>query len=44
MKLYLCEKPSQARDLARNLRIGGKGNGFIGDNSIAVIIYEFIQP
>ncbi len=36
MKLYLCEKPSQARDLARNLRISGKGNGFIGDNSIAV--------
>ncbi len=36
MKLYLCEKPSQARDLARNLRISAKGNGFIGDNSIAV--------
>jgi DNA topoisomerase-3 len=36
MKLYICEKPSQARDLARNLGVSGKGDGFIGDNYIAV--------
>ncbi len=36
MKLYICEKPSQAKDLARNLGVSDKGNGFIGDNSIVV--------
>jgi DNA topoisomerase-3 len=36
MKLYICEKPGQARDLARNLGVNGKGDGFIGDNSVAV--------
>jgi DNA topoisomerase-3 len=36
MKLYICEKPGQARDLARNLGVSGKGDGFIGDNSVAV--------
>jgi len=33
MKLYICEKPSQARDLARNLAISGKADGFITNNS-----------
>jgi DNA topoisomerase-3 len=33
MKLYICEKPGQGRDLARNLNINGKGDGFIGNNS-----------
>jgi DNA topoisomerase-3 len=33
MKLYICEKPGQGRDLARNLNISGKGDGFIGNNS-----------
>jgi DNA topoisomerase-3 len=36
MKLYICEKPSQGRDLARNLGVSGQGNGFIGNNNIAV--------
>ena len=35
MKLYICEKPSQGRDLARNLNISGKGDGFIGNNTNA---------
>ena len=34
MKLFLCEKPSQARDIANVIGITSKGNGFIdaGDN------------
>ncbi len=36
MKLYICEKPSQGRDLAKNLGLSGKGDGFIGNNSVAV--------
>ncbi len=36
MKLYICEKPSQGRDLARNLGVSGTGDGFIGNQSIAV--------
>lgn len=36
MKLYICEKPSQAKDLSRIMNINGGGDGFIGDNSIAV--------
>ncbi len=36
MKLYICEKPRQARDLARNLGVSGKANGFIGNSSVAV--------
>jgi hypothetical protein len=35
MKLYLCEKPSQARDLARNLRI-------ILENYLAILAKEAI--
>jgi len=37
MKLYICEKPSQAKDLARVLGLKGNSkNGFIGNSSIAV--------
>ena len=40
MKLYICEKPSQARDLARNLKImslrGKSDKGFLGNNNVAV--------
>lgn len=48
MKLYICEKPSQARDLARNLSIHGDGDGFIADNANAITITwaigHLIQP
>lgn len=27
MQLYLCEKPSQARDIARVLGLSGRGEG-----------------
>jgi hypothetical protein len=33
MKLYMCEKPNQAGDLARNLNITGSNDGFIGNDS-----------
>jgi DNA topoisomerase-3 len=36
MKLYICEKPSQGKDLARNLGITGGGSGFIGNKQEAV--------
>lgn len=36
MKLYICEKPSQARDLARNLNLKGYGYGFIGNDNKAI--------
>ena len=40
MKLYICEKPSQAKDLARNLKIislrGKSDKGFLGNNNVAV--------
>ncbi|SFV89699.1 DNA topoisomerase III [hydrothermal vent metagenome] len=37
MKLYICEKPSQAKDLARVLGLRGNSkSGFIGNSSIAV--------
>lgn len=36
MKLYLCEKPSQARDIARVLGIGGKGDGCLTGNDVVV--------
>ena len=40
MKLYICEKPSQARDLARNLKImslkGQSDKGFIGNGKESV--------
>lgn len=35
MKLYLCEKPSQARDIGRVLGVTGKGEGCLrGDSSV----------
>lgn len=36
MELYICEKPSQAKDLARVLGISGRGDGCIRDGNRAV--------
>jgi DNA topoisomerase-3 len=36
MQLYLCEKPSQARDIARVLNVTRKGNGYLQSASITV--------
>jgi DNA topoisomerase-3 len=36
MKLYICEKPSQARDLARNLNINSGADGYIGNGNEVV--------
>ncbi len=36
MKLYICEKPSQARDLANNLNISGSNDGYIGDSNTVI--------
>lgn len=34
--LYLCEKPSQARDIARVLGANGRGDGFLQGNGVQV--------
>ncbi|MCA2033662.1 DNA topoisomerase III, partial [Escherichia coli] len=36
MQLFLCEKPSQAKDIARELALSKRGDGYIGDDNIAV--------
>lgn len=36
MQLYLCEKPSQAKDIARVLGITRRGQGFISGGDITV--------
>ncbi len=36
MKLYVCEKPSQARDIARVLGVRGKGDGCLKGDDIIV--------
>jgi len=36
MLLYLCEKPSQARDIAKNLGLTTRNKGYIGNNTVAV--------
>lgn len=36
MRLYLCEKPSQARDIAKVLGARGKGEGCLRGNGLAV--------
>lgn len=36
MKLYLCEKPSQGRDIARNLGASKRGSGYIEGNGVTV--------
>jgi len=36
MKLYLCEKPSQARDISRVLGVRQKGEGCLKGNDIVV--------
>lgn len=36
MQLYLCEKPSQAKDIARVLGVTRRGQGFIGDGNTVV--------
>ncbi|EOU4517698.1 toprim domain-containing protein, partial [Escherichia coli] len=35
-QLFLCEKPSQAKDIARELALSKRGDGYIGDDNIAV--------
>ncbi|WP_261796438.1 toprim domain-containing protein, partial [Klebsiella pneumoniae] len=35
-QLYLCEKPSQAKDIARVLGISKRGHGFISGGNITV--------
>ncbi|WP_224064176.1 hypothetical protein [Escherichia coli] len=35
MQLFLCEKPSQAKDIARELALSKRGDGYIGDDNIA---------
>lgn len=41
MEVYLCEKPSQATDLAKVLCITGKGDGFIGDKKSKVVTWVY---
>lgn len=36
MELYLCEKPSQARDLARVLKVTQRGDGYFFNDKVAV--------
>lgn len=36
MQLYLCEKPSQAKDIARVLGISQRGQGFISGGNVTV--------
>lgn len=36
MQLYLCEKPSQARDIARVLGLSGRGEGCIEGDTVTV--------
>jgi len=36
MQLYLCEKPSQARDIARILNAGSKNNGYLCNDTVTV--------
>ncbi|MBF0191640.1 MAG: DNA topoisomerase III [Magnetococcales bacterium] len=49
MMLYLCEKPSQARDIARMLGANGKRDGYLEGNGIQVTwclghLLEMIPP
>lgn len=41
MEVYLCEKPSQAEDLAKVLGVHGKGSGFIGDKQRVVVTWAY---
>lgn len=36
--LYICEKPSQARDLARNLHLSSRHEGYISDASESICV------
>lgn len=36
MRLYICEKPSQGRDIARNVGAGQKRNGYMEGDGVAV--------
>jgi DNA topoisomerase-3 len=36
VKLFLCEKPSQARDIARVVGAGTSGNGYLSGNGVMV--------
>ena len=49
MEVYLCEKPSQAKDLARVLNVSGKSNGYIGSGDKRVTwayghLFELFMP
>ena len=41
MNLYLCEKPSQAKDLAAVMRIRQRGEGFFHDGATRAITWAF---
>lgn len=41
MELYLCEKPSQAKDLATVLRISQRGEGFLHDGGSRAVTWTF---
>ena len=41
MDLYICEKPSQAKDLAGVLKLTQRGDGFIHDGGKRVITWAF---
>lgn len=36
MRVFLCEKPSQARDIARVLGVGQRGDGYLTGNGVSV--------
>ena len=41
MDLYICEKPSQARDLAGVLRISQRGDGYLHDGGSRMVTWAF---
>lgn len=41
MDLYICEKPSQAKDLAGVMKASQRGDGFLHDGGNRVITWAF---
>ncbi len=41
MDLYICEKPSQAKDLAGVMKASQRGDGFLHDGGSRVITRAF---
>ena len=41
MDLYICEKPSQAKDLAGVMKASQRGDGFLHDGGRRVITWAF---